>query len=214
MVELALVEGEIDRAVTLAEQTERDAHSGGDRVTEAAAQILKARALFLGRDFAAILQQVRRAIDESHLSADVPRRWRIAHANLSRVLGRLDLAAGDLEARSDFGDTSKDFEYQVARLRLLLSQTHYDAAARVAENTLAFLQGGGNESACILVTALLSDAYGYAGQLAEARYAANAARSMLREHTAPQSRITALASAARWAEPPLVAAARLPSPEQ
>ena len=134
------VEGEIGRAFTLAEQTERDAHSGGDRVTEAAVQILRPRAFFQRGDFsgcAAILQQVRRAIEKFHLSADLPRLWRIAHANLNRALGRLDLAAGDLEARQ----------------------------------------------------------------------AASAARSMLREHTAPQSRITALTPAARWAEPLLVAAA-------
>jgi len=214
MIELALLEGEGGRAVTLAEQVERDAHSGGDRVTETAARIFKARALFLRRDFAGcgdLLQQVRPAIEKFHLSAGLPRLWRLTHANLNLALGRLDLAAGDLEARNDFGDISKDFDYQLARLRLLLGQAHYSAAARVAEETLAFLRGGGNQSASILVTALLSDAYGYAGQLAEARHAASAARSMLRDQTAPQSRITALASAARWAWPPLVAEELAPS---
>jgi hypothetical protein len=142
------------------------------------------------------------------LSADVPRLWRIAHANLNRAQGRLDLAARDLDARGDFDDTSRDLDYQVARLQLLLSQARYAEAVDVAQATLAFLSGGGNQSASILVTALLSDAYGYAGRLAEARETANSARAMLTEHTAPLPRATTLASAAHWAQPALEASAR------
>jgi hypothetical protein len=211
MVELALAQGQLDRAVILAEQAAMDAATGGDRATEAMARILQARALFLRGDLtgcAAILRRVRQAIVRSHLSAGVPRLWRLAHANLNRAQGRLDLAAQDLEARSDFDDTSKDFDYQLARLQLLLRQQRYGEAAGVARATLAFLNGGGNQSAGILVTALLSDAYGLSGRLAEARETANAARAMLSERTAPLSRTTAMTSAARWAQPALHASAR------
>jgi len=211
MVELALAQGQLDRAVILAEQAALDAAAGGDRVTEASARILEARALFLRGDLAgcaAILERVRQAIDRFHLSAGVPRQWRIAHANLNRALGRLALAARDLEARTDFDDTSRDFDYQLARLQLLISQARYGEAVDAAHSILAFLNGGGNQSASILVTALRSDAYGLAGHLAEARETANAARALLSEHTAPLSRSTALASAARWAQAGLEAAAR------
>jgi hypothetical protein len=124
----------------------------------------------------------------------------------------LDLAAKDLAARGDFDDTSKDFDYQVARLQLLLSQGRYGDAVDVGRSTLAFVNGGGNPSACILVTALLSDAYGRAGRLAEAREAAYSARAMLTTHTAPLSRSSALASAARWAQPALEAGLRQSKP--
>jgi hypothetical protein len=211
MVELALAQGQLDRAAILAEQAGQDAATDGDRVTEAAAHIFEARALFLRGDLtgcAAILERVRQAIGKFHLSADIPRRWRIAHANLNRALGRLDLAARDLQARNDFGDTSRDLDYRVAQLQLLLSQARYGDAVGAARETLALLNGGGNQSACILVTALLSDAYGYAGRLGEARETANSARAMLSDHTTPMSRSTALASAARWAQPALEASAR------
>ena len=211
MVELALAQGQLDRAVILAEQAAMDAATGGDRATEAMARILQARALFLRGDLtgcAAILRRVRQAIVRYHLSAGVPRLWRLAHANLNRAQGRLELAVKDLEARSDFDDTSKDFDYQLARLQLLLRQQRYGEAAGVARATLAFLNGGGNHSAGILVTALLSDAYGLSGRLAEARETANAARAMLSERTAPLSRTTAMTSAARWAQPALQASAR------
>jgi uncharacterized membrane protein len=78
----------------------------------------------------------------------------------------------------------------------------------VARATLTFLNGCGNQSACILVTALLSDAYGLSRRLAEARETANSARAMLSEHTTPMSRTTALEAAARWAQPTLASAAR------
>jgi len=201
MVELALAQGQLDRAVILAGQAAQDAAAGGDRVTEAMSRILEARALFLRGDLsgsAAILERVRQAIRKFHLSADVPRLWRIAHANLNRALGRLAEASNDLEARRDFDDTSRDFDYQVARLQLLIGQERYDEAVDVARGTLAFLDGGGNRSARILVTALLSDAYGLAGRLREARETANSARALLSEHTAPLSRTAALVSAARW----------------
>lgn len=211
MVELALAQGQLDRAAILAEQAAQDAAGGGDRVTEAISRIFEARALFLQGDLAgcaAILERVRQSIERFHLSADVPRLWRIAHANLNRALGRLALAGRDLEARRDFDDTSRDLDYQVARLQLLLRQERYAEAVEVARATLAFLDGGGNRSASILVTALLSDAYGLAGRTAEARATANSARAMLSEHTAPLSRTTALASAERWAPPALEASAR------
>jgi GWxTD domain-containing protein len=102
MVELALAQGQLDRAVILAGQAAQDAAAGGDRVTEAMSRILEARALFLRGDLsgsAAILERVRQAIRKFHLSADVPRLWRIAHANLNRALGRLAEASNDLEAR-------------------------------------------------------------------------------------------------------------------
>jgi hypothetical protein len=212
MTELALAQGQLDKAVILAGQAAADAAAGGDRVTEAMSRILEARALFLRGDLhgcTALLEPVRQAIRKFHLSADVPRLWRIAHANLNRALGRLDLATRDLDARSDFDDTSKDFDYQVARLQLLISQARYGEAVGVAHATLAFLSGGGNRSASILVTALLSDAYGLSGRMSEAREAAISARAMLSEHTAPLSRDTAWASAARWAQPALEAAAAL-----
>jgi hypothetical protein len=211
MVELALAQGQFDRAVILAEQAARDAAAGGDRVTEAMSSILEARAFFLRGDLtgcAAILERVRQTIEKFHLIADVLRLWRIAHANLNRALGKLAVASRDLEARRDFDDTSRDFDYQVARLQLLLSQERYGDAVGVARSTLAFLDGGGNQSASILVTSLLSDAYGLGGRLAEARETANSARAMLSEHTAPLSRGAALASAARWAQPALEALAR------
>jgi hypothetical protein len=211
MVELALAQGQLDRAVILAKQAAQDAAAAGDRVTEAFAGIFAARALFERGDLAgcaSILERVHRAIETYHLSAGVPRLWRIAHANLNRALGRLDLAARDLEARADFDDTSRDLEYQVARLQLLLSQERYDDAVGVAQATLSFLSGGGNQSAGILVTALLSDAYGLSGRLEAARQTANSARAMLSDRTAPASRTMALASAARWAQPALEALAR------
>jgi len=43
---------------------------------------------------------------------------------------------------------------------LLLSQQRHAEAVGLARATLAFLNGGGTPSACILATALLSDAYG------------------------------------------------------
>jgi hypothetical protein len=208
MVELALSQGQLDRAIILAKQAAQDAAAGGDRVTEAYAQIFEARALFLRGDLAgcaAILERVHRAIAAFHLSAGVPRLWRIAHANLNRVLGRLDLAARDLEARTDFDDTSRDFDYQVARLQLLISQERYDEAVSAAQATLSFVSGGGNQSASVLVTALLSDAYGYSRRLQAARETAKSARAMLSEHIAPASRSMALAAAARWAQPALEA---------
>jgi len=210
MAELALRQGQVDRAVILAEETENEALVSGDRVTEAYAQVLKARALFQRGDFnscAAILERVRHAIESFHLRSGAPRVWRLAHANLNRAIGRLDIAAQDLDATNDFDGTSGDYEYQLARLQLLISQRRYDEAVGTARHTLGFISNGGNQSACILVTALLSDAYGLSGRLAEARATANSARAMLSEHTAPLSRTTALASAARWAQPALEASA-------
>ncbi len=210
---LALFQGQFDRAVVMAEQAEKDAHSTGDRVTEAAARILKARALLQRGDFngsAAGLAEVRREIVHYGLSAGIPREWRLAHADLSRSLGRLNDAEKDLDANGDFDDRSRDPDYQVARLQLLLSQRRHDEAVRAARETLAFLEGSGNRSTSILVTALLSDAYGYSGRLAEARQMADAARAMLSERTSPLSRNAALASAARWAERTLEASAQAP----
>jgi hypothetical protein len=204
MVELALAQGQTDRAVILAEQAAQDAAAGGDRVTEASARIFEARAMFLRGDLqacAATLERVRHAIERFHLSAGVPRMWRIAHANLNRALGKLDLAAKDLEARGDFDDTSRDFDYQLARLQLLIGQGRYGEAVSVARATLGFLNGGGNGSAYIWVSALLSDAYGLSGRLGEARETASAARAMLSGRTPPLPRNAALASAARWAQP-------------
>jgi tetratricopeptide (TPR) repeat protein len=210
MAELALRQGQIDRAVVLAEETESEAHANGDRLTEAYAQIMRARTLIQRGDYngsAAILERVRHAIASFHLRGGAPRVWRLAHANLNRAMGRLGVAAQDLDATSDFDGTSGDYEYQLARLQLLLSQRRYDEAVATGRHTLAFINGGGDQSACILITALLSDAYGLSGRLAEAREEANAARAMLSEHTAPLSRSTAVASAARWAQPALHALA-------
>jgi tetratricopeptide (TPR) repeat protein len=215
MVELALVQAQDARAIILAEQTERDARTAGDHVTEAAARILEARALLLRGDFrgcAGHLEAARRVIDKFHVTAGIPLTWRIARANLSLALGRLDDAAHQLAERDDPGDPSVDrsYNYRLARLQLLIEQTHYDEAQRLASDTLALLRGGGDQSARIMVTALLSDAYGDRGQLAEAERAARSARSLLTDRTAPLPRKAALASAARWgaAEPILTAAFR------
>jgi tetratricopeptide (TPR) repeat protein len=211
MAELALRQGQIDRAVILAEEAENDARAIADHLTEAHVQVLKARALFQRGDYkssAAILDQVRHDIGSFHLRGGAPRVWRLAHASLSRAMGKLDAAAADLDATVDFDGTSGDYEYQLARLQLLLAQQRYGEAVETAHHTLAFVNGSGNRSACILVTALLSDAYGLSGRMAEARETANAARTMLSEHTAPLSRTAALSSAARWAQPALEAGLR------
>lgn len=202
MVELSLAQGQLDRALILAEQAAQDAAAGGDKVTESISRILEARTLFLRGDLngcASILERVQGVIERFHLVADVPRLWRIAHANLNRAEGRLAVATQDLEARRDFDNTTRDFDYQVARLQLLISQERYGEAVTVARDTLAFLKGGGNNSGYILVTALMSDAYGFSGRLNEAKQAAISARDMLSDRTAPLPRATALASAARWA---------------
>jgi hypothetical protein len=204
MTELALREGQLDRGIMLAEETELEARQGSDRVTEAAAQILKARALFLRGDMqgaARLLAGVRHAIDAFHLSADIPREWRIADANLNRALGRLNAAERDLNARDELGDTSRDVEYRTAQLQLLLILGRYNDAEDSAREMLGLLEGGGNQSARVLTTALLSDAYGFANRLAEARQSALAARSLLSPNTAPISRAAADASVRRWDVP-------------
>jgi tetratricopeptide (TPR) repeat protein len=203
---LALRQGDFHRTVVLAEQSIDEARGIGDRVTEAAAGILKARALFERGDLTAserLLDDVRQAMLRYHLSADIPRQWRLAHANLSRALGKLDAAQRDLDARADFTYAATDPDYQVARLQLLLSQRRYDDAARAAHDMLAFLDGSGNQSATALVTALLSDAYGGSGRLVEAREKALAARAMLSDRTAPTSNAAVQAAADRWAAPSL-----------
>ncbi len=204
MTELALREGQLDRGIMLAEETELEARQGSDRVTEAAAQILKARALFLRGDLqgaARLLAGVRHAIDAFHLSADIPREWRIADANLNRALGKLNVAERDLDARDELGDTSRDLEYRTAKLQLLLIFGRYNDAVASAREMLGLLEGSGNQSARVLATALLSDAYGFANRLAEARQTALAARSLLSPNTAPISRAAAEASVRRWDVP-------------
>jgi tetratricopeptide (TPR) repeat protein len=204
MTELALREGQLDRGIMLADETELEARKGSDRVTEAAAQILKARALFLHGDLqgtARLLDGVRHAIEGFHLSADIPREWRIADANLNRALGRLNVAQRDLDAREDLGDTSRDVEYRTAQLQLLLVLGRYNDAVESAREMLGLLEGSGNRSASVLATALLSDAYGFANRLDEARQTALAARSLLSTNTAPISRAAADASVRRWDVP-------------
>jgi hypothetical protein len=208
---LALLEGQLDRAASLADQAAEDARRIGDRVTESASRILKARALLLAGDSAgcaAILQQVRRTIDKYHLSADVPREWRLADAELNRTSGNLAAARQDLDSPSEFEDPTQDLDYQVARLELLLAQRRYDDGVRSARDTLAWLEGSGNRSATVRVTALLSDAYGYAGHIPEARAAASAAQALLSDHTPPLSRTAAINAVAHWVSPALEASAR------
>jgi tetratricopeptide (TPR) repeat protein len=215
MVELALVQGQDARAIFQAEQAERDAGSAGDHGTEAAARILKARALLQRNDFrgcASDLDTARRIIDKFHVTAGIPRSWRIARANLSRALGHPDEAARELAAGDEPGAPAadSDYNYRLARLEILLDQGRNEQAVALASDTLAMLDGGGDQSSRILITALLSDAYGNAGMLAEAKRFASAARNLVGEHTTPLSRKTALDSAARWgaAEPVLTALAR------
>jgi tetratricopeptide (TPR) repeat protein len=164
------------------------------------------------RGCASDLEAARRVIDKFHVTAGVPLMWRAARANLSRTLGRLDDADRQLEERDHPGDPSvdRDYNYRLARLQLLIDQARYDQAQRLAQDTLALLNGGGDQSARIMIMALLSDAYGNAGQLAEAQRTARMARSLLIDHTAPLSRKAALASAGQWraAEPVLTAAFR------
>ena len=207
MVELALSQGQLDRAIILAKQAAQDAAAGGDRVTEAYAQIFEARALFLRGDLAgcaAILERVHRAIAAFHLSAGsavMADRARQPESR-SRQIGSGRQGSGGAHG---FRRYFQGFRLSGGAPAAIHQPGTIRRSRERGAGHPVVRSGGGNQSASVLVTALLSDAYGYSRRLQAARETAKSARAMLSEHIAPASRSMALAAAARWAQPALEA---------
>jgi tetratricopeptide (TPR) repeat protein len=199
----AILEGRLARAAALAEQAASDARKRGDKDIEIAAQIVRFQTMLLARNFAgaqSCLDQVRAIARGAKLPTATVALWNLSAASLSRLTGNLDRAASQLHQAKSVDEPFLSAELGEEQIELFLAQRNYKEAQHAAISLLASLANTGRKSAMARVAALLSDSYGYDGELTGARETAKTASSLLSSHSAPLARIMVLTSLVRWQE--------------
>jgi len=203
LVEVNLQQGELARAGAIVRQAVNDAGAAEDHDVQCYAQILAAKlALFKAdlKDSAAILRSSCR--DNASLSPETRGVYMLTKASLQRVAGN-SLEAENLlaQARPLLQLPIERMEYSLTRGDLLIDMGRFQEARRLAaEAGLQSRQPGHPEHARAL--ALLSNAYGYDGNVDAAQRIAAEARSSLPPHPPADEQLSVWIAAGRWSPRP------------
>jgi tetratricopeptide (TPR) repeat protein len=203
LAEVASLEGQLDRAKILAGEAAAQARKVDDRNSETVAEAFESRVLMLEGDLDAStrhIQTARSRAEGAGLPDATKTAWTLTSAMLDRLRGNLDLAASEIQDAASTSDAATDAEFRTEQVELLIAQHRYIDAQREARQSMARLKALARQSELSRVTSLLSDAYGYAGELDLARNTADEAVRMLSPHSATLPRLSVLISAGRWSQ--------------